>query len=184
MWPTILAARLKGRWGMVNAGISGNRLLGDGASGVVRLMHDALSHPGVRWLMLLEGINDITGATRPGAVSKLSADDLIEGYKQIIETAHLYGVRVAGCTITPYGGSSPFSESGEAMRQAVNRWIRTGGVFDAVVDFDAATRDAKDPTRFRSEADSPDLLHPGNAGYKLMGDAVDLAIFSAAKKRF
>jgi lysophospholipase L1-like esterase len=182
-WPDILAQRLQAnkatrRFGVVNAGISGNRVLGDNASGIVRLSQDALRQPGIRWLMLLEGINDITGATRQPGPPTLAAKDLIAAYKQIIETAHLYGVKVVGCTLTPYGGSPAHREAGERIRTEVNEWIRTSHAFDAVVDFDAATRDPKDPLRFKAEVDSPDMLHPANPGYKMMADAVDLAIFT------
>ncbi len=177
-WPALLARRLQGKHiGIVNAGISGNRILGDNNSGLSRLLHDALTVPGVRWLTLLEGINDITGATRGNANTLFTADNLTAAYRQIIETAHLYGVKVAGCTLTPYAGSSAYSERGEAIRKAANEWIRTSRAFDAVLDFDAATRDPKTPDRFRSEADSPDLLHPGDAGYKLMADSINLAVF-------
>jgi lysophospholipase L1-like esterase len=176
-WPSLLARRLGGkRIGIVNAGISGNRILGDNNSGLSRLLRDALTVPGVRWLTLLEGINDINGAMRANA--PFSADDLISAYRQVIETAHLYGVKVAGCTLTPYAGSSAYTEKGEAIRQAANQWIRTSGAFDAVFDFDARTRDPKTPGRFRPEADSPDLLHPGDAGYKLMADGIDLRVFA------
>lgn len=194
MWPALLAARLQANAatkhvGVVNAGISGNRLLGDNTSGVVRFVEHALSVPGVKWITVLEGINDISGATRqnPGALTggaapaparAFSADDLIRAYRQMIELAHLRGVKVIGCTITPFGGSSTFTERGEAIRQAANEWIRKSGAFDAVVDFDAATRGNADPLRFRAEADSPDLLHPGDSGYRLMADAFDLAVFT------
>jgi lysophospholipase L1-like esterase len=183
MWPAILAARLQAnaptaQVGVVNAGIAGNRILGDNGGGLVRLLPHALSVPGVKWISLLEGINDITAATRSsqGTVT-MTAEDLTAAYRQVIETAHLYGVKVIGCTLTPYGGSNVYTEAGEAIRQAANQWIRTSRAFDAVVDFDAATRDPKDPQRFRPEADSPDMLHPGDAGYKLMGEAFDLKIF-------
>jgi lysophospholipase L1-like esterase len=188
MWPALLAARLQAdsqtaQVAVVNAGISGNRILGDNGGGLARLLRDALSQPGVKWLALMEGINDITGATtgtRPaGSAPALTADDLIAAYRQVIATAHLYGVRAIGCTLTPYGGSTPWRAEGEAIRGAVNQWIRGSGEFDAVVDFDAVTRDARDPLRFRAEADSPDMLHPGDAGYKLMAAAVDLAIFKS-----
>jgi hypothetical protein len=86
-------------------------------------------------------------------------------------------VKVFGCTLTPYGGSPAYTEAGEAIRDAVNRWIRTSGAFDGVIDFDAATRDASDPKRFRTEADSPDMLHPANPGYRMMADSVDLRLF-------
>jgi lysophospholipase L1-like esterase len=182
-WPTLLAARLQADKrtagiSVVNAGISGNRVLGDNNSALARMLHDVFTVPGVRWMTLLEGINDITGFTRPGApASNFTAETLIAAYRQIIDTAHLYGVKVAGCTMTPYQGATPYSEAGEAIRQAANEWIRTSGAFDAVIDFDAAVRDSKTPGRFRPEADSPDLLHPGDAGYQLMADAIDLNIF-------
>jgi lysophospholipase L1-like esterase len=199
MWPALLAARLQAKAAtkhiaVVNAGISGNRLLGDNNSGLVRFVQHALNVPGVRWVTILEGINDISGATRrppaaaagatttpaptAAAAPPLTAEDLIGAYRQMIEAAHHRGVNVIGCTITPFGGSSTFTDRGEAIRVAVNDWIRTSGAFDAVVDFDAATRDRADARRFRAEADSPDLLHPGDGGYRLMADAVDLAIFT------
>jgi lysophospholipase L1-like esterase len=93
--------------------------------------------------------------------------------------AHLYGVKVIGCTLTPYGGSNVYNDYGESVRTAVNQWIRNGGAFDSVVDFDAATRDPNDPKRFRPAADSPDMLHPSNPGYKLMGEAFDLSLFAS-----
>jgi lysophospholipase L1-like esterase len=183
MWPAVLAARLQknkstASIAVVNAGISGNRVLGDNQSALARLEHDVMSHPGVRWITVLEGINDITGGSRglPGA-PPIKPDMLIAAYRQIINTAHARGVKVIGCTLTPYGGATPFNEYGESVRSAVNQWIRTGGAFDAVIDFDAAVRDSNDPTRMRPEVDSPDMLHPGDAGYKLMGEAVDLRIF-------
>jgi lysophospholipase L1-like esterase len=183
MWPAVLAARLQANRatahiGVVNAGISGNRVLGDNGSALARLHRDVFSQPGVKWMTLLEGINDVTGATRQPGAATLTADELIAAYRQIIETAHLYGVKVIGCTLTPYGGSPVYNENGEAIRDAANRWIQTGGAFDAVIDFDAATRDRGDPKRFSPQADSPDLLHPANPGYKMMADAVNLSIFS------
>jgi lysophospholipase L1-like esterase len=183
-WPSILAARLQANkatahLGVVNAGISGNTVRGDNNSALSRYYHDVLSVPGIQWITVLEGINDITRATRQNATApSLTADDLIAAYRQLIELAHLHGVKIAGCTITPFGGSNVFTEAGENIRTAVNNWIRTGGAFDAVIDFDAATRDPQKPERFRAEADSPDLLHPANPGYKLMGEAVPTAIFT------
>ena len=184
MWPAVLATRLQANRatagvGVVNAAISGNRVLGDNTSGLARLARDVLAVPGVRWMTMMEGINDITGATRAGQAGKsFTADTLIGAYRQVIETAHAQGVRVIGCTLTPYGGSNVFTEEGEAIRQAVNTWIRTGGGFDGVIDFDAATRDPQTPARFRAEADSPDLLHPANPGYALMAKGVDLTLFT------
>jgi lysophospholipase L1-like esterase len=175
MWPAVLAARLQANKAtahvaVVNAGISGNRLLGDNGSGLVRLFHDALSQPGVRWMTVLEGINDITGGVRePGR--------LIAAYQQVIAAGHEHGVKVIGCTITPFGGSNVFTDERESVRTSVNEWIRTGGAFDGVVDFDKAVRDPADPKRMRKETDSPDMLHPANPGYKLMGEAIDLKLF-------
>ena len=187
MWPAVLATRLQANRatagvGVVNAAISGNRVLGDNNSGVARLARDVLAVPGVRWMTMMEGINDITGATRSGQAGKsFTAETLIAAYRQVIETAHAEGVQVIGCTLTPYGGSNVFTDEGEAIRQAVNTWIRTGKGFDAVIDFDAATRDPQTPSRFRPEADSPDLLHPANPGYALMAGAVDLKLFTGSR---
>jgi lysophospholipase L1-like esterase len=134
-------------------------------------------------MTLLEGINDITNATRTGqAGATFTADTLIAAYRQMIELAHSDGVKVIGCTITPYGGSNVYTEQGEDIRQAVNRWIRTGGAFDAIADFDRATRDEQDPSRFRTEADSPDMLHPANAGYALMAQSLDLSVFAKLRR--
>ena len=182
-WPAVLAARLQANkatahMAVVNVGISGNRILGDNGGGLVRLFHDALDKPGVRWITLLEGINDISGGARQTGPNAFSADDLIAAYRQVIAMAHGAGVKVAGCTLTPFGGSSAYSDRGEEIRSAANNFIRSSGEFDAVIDFEAAVRDAADPKRYRKEADSPDLLHPGDAGYKLMGQAIDLSIFA------
>jgi len=181
----VLAARLQAnkttsRISVVNAGISGNRLLGDNNSGLARLYHDVLTQPGIRWMSVLIGINDITGGSRNQTIT---AETLVAAYRQLIENAHLLNVKVIGCTLTPYGGSNVYSDYGESVRSAVNQWIRNSGAFDAVVDFEAAVRDSKDPTRFRAEADSPDMLHPANPGYKLMGEAFGLNILVPTPKR-
>lgn len=194
-WPDLLAKRLSAERGtpglaVVNAGISGNRILWDGAgvNALARLDRDVLAQPGVVNLIVLEGINDIgwphikprnlpEGATpreSPFAHQTVSAQDLIAGLAQIIERAHEHGIRVFGATITPYDGASVYSDDGEATRQAVNKWIRTGGAFDGVVDFDAAIRDPEHPTRVRADCDSGDHLHPSAAGYKVMSDAINL----------
>jgi lysophospholipase L1-like esterase len=183
-WPTRLAERLQANRatahiGVVNAGIAGNRILGDNGSGLARLVNDAIAQPGVSWIILLEGINDITQATRPqNAAQPFTSEDLIAAFRQVIAHAHLRGIRVAGATLTPFGGSSAYSDAGDEIRVATNEWIRTSRAFDAVIDFDRAVRDPNDPKRFRVEADSPDLLHPGDAGYRLMADAIDLTIFT------
>jgi lysophospholipase L1-like esterase len=119
--------------------------------------------------MLLEGINDIGhAATVPEEA--VTADELIGAYKQIIDEAHTHGIQAIGCTLTPYGGASYSRENGEAIREALNAWIRTSGAFDAVVDFEAATRDAAGPKKIRAEFDPGDHLHPNDAGYQAMAD--------------
>jgi lysophospholipase L1-like esterase len=130
--------------------------------------------PGVTHVVVLEAINDI-GIARSNPTP--SADDLIAGYKQLIQRAHTRGLKIYGATLTPYEGAAYFTQEGEAKRQTVNQWIRTGGGFDGVIDFDAATRDPNAPTKFKAEYDSGDHLHPNDAGYKAMGGAVDLALF-------
>lgn len=183
-WPALLAARLAAKKetahiGVANMGIGGNRVLrdGSGASALARFDRDVLSQAGVKWVMLLEGINDIgRGAT--SAAEMVTADELIAGYKQMIERAHLHGVMAIGCTLTPFGGAGYQRDAGEAVRAAVNEFIRTGGAFDAVVDFEAATRDASDPKKFRAEFDPGDHLHPNNDGYQSMADSINLSIFT------
>jgi len=173
--------------GVLNQGISGNRLLADGAgvNALARFDRDVLGMSGLKWVMILEGINDIgvTTSARGNAPppNPVTADELIGAVKQMIERAHAHGIKVAGCTLTPYEGAAYYSEKGEEVRQAVNRWIRTGGAFDAVVDFEKATQDAANPKTFKAEFNNGDHLHPNDAGYKAMADAIDLKIFSSKK---
>jgi lysophospholipase L1-like esterase len=183
-WPALLAARLAknnrtGTIGVANMGISGNRVLydGTGASALARFDRDVLSQSGVKWVMLLEGINDIGRVGTP-TLEAPTAEDLIAAYRQFIDMAHTHGIKAIGCTLTPYVGAVYAREAGEAVRKAVNAFIRTSGAFDAVVDFDAATRDSADPTRIRAAFDPGDHLHPNDAGYQAMADAVDLTIFT------
>jgi lysophospholipase L1-like esterase len=184
-WPALLATRLAANKatahiGVANLGIGGNRLLrdGTGANALARFDRDVLSQPGVRWVTLLEGINDIGhGDTEP-----VTAPEIIAIYRQLIAQAHLHGVKIIGCTLTPYEGAGYSREAGEAIRAAVNAWIRTSGAFDAVVDFDAATRDPANPRRIRPEFDPGDHLHPNDAGYQAMANAIDLAIFAARRQ--
>ena len=182
-WPSVLAERLNANTataniGVVNMGISGNRVLGDGAgvSALARFDRDVLSQPGVRWVMIMEGINDIGGTAR-GNAPGVSAETLIAAMRQMITRAHGRGIKVVGCTLTPYEGAGYFSESGETMRQALNRFIRTSGEFDAVVDFDAVIRDPDNPRRFLPHYTNGDNLHPNDDGYRAMAEAVDLSIF-------
>jgi lysophospholipase L1-like esterase len=187
-WPSIFAARLQrnkstANLAVANVGISGNQLLRDGAgvSALARFDRDVLVQPGVKYVMLMEGINDITLMTRPTAEPKSEAaitDELIAGYIQIVGRARAHGLRIIGCTLTPFDGSRAFTDKGETVRTAVNQWIRSSGAFDAVVDFDAATRDPKNPKRFRQEFQAGDFLHPSEEGYQAMADAIDFALFT------
>jgi lysophospholipase L1-like esterase len=180
-WPAALSARLAANRStaniaVANMGIGGNRVLRDmaGASALARFDRDVLSQPGVKWVMLLEGINDIGRSNTEPA----SADDLIGAYKQIIERAHSHGIKVVGCTLTPYQGANYAREEGEGTREAVNTWIRTGRGFDAVIDFEAATRDPNNPKRLRADFDPGDHLHPNDEGYQAMANAIDLSTFA------
>jgi lysophospholipase L1-like esterase len=200
-WPSDLARRLEQTAGgsnvaVVNAGVAGNRLLNDclivsvgcsGASALARFDRDALALPGVTHVVLSEGINDIAfpGAKLGGVYfadpgDGPTAEDLIGAYHQLIARAHARGVTMIGATMTPFEGANVpdfYSESKEAVRQATNRWIRTSGAFDAVVDFDALLRDPDHPARLLPRFASPDRLHPNDAGYQAMADAIDLALF-------
>jgi lysophospholipase L1-like esterase len=200
-WPGDLIRRLGKRpegskVAAVNAGVVGNRLLNDcfipsigcfSVSALARFERDALALPGVTHIVLLEGINDIAF---PGA--KLgeqyladandirSPEDLIAAYLQLIARAHAHGVQLIGATLTPFEGveiPGYYSESKEATRQAVNKWIRTSHSFDGVIDFDAVLRDPDHPSRLLPKFASEDHLHPNDAGYQSMADAIDLAIF-------
>ncbi|WP_266158525.1 SGNH/GDSL hydrolase family protein [Dyella silvatica] len=184
-WPDFLARRLVGQnIAVVNAGISGARVLRDkmGVNALARFDRDVLNQPGVATVIVLMGINDIgwhgsaLGPQEPVA----AADELIAGYRQLIAQAHVHGVRIVGATLTPFEGAlqdTPmkgyYNLDKERVRQAVNRWIREGGEFDAVVDFDAAVRDPAHPQRFLPAYDSGDHLHPGDAGYQVMAEAID-----------
>jgi lysophospholipase L1-like esterase len=130
----------------------------------------------VRWLIVAEGVNDI-GAARGAEGSSAVARQLEEAYRTIVRRAHAKGLRVYGATILPFGGSFYASPEHEAARQAVNAWIRTAGVFDAVIDLDAALRDPGDPSRLLPAADGGDHLHPNERGYELIAAAVELALF-------
>ena len=183
-WPSLLSERLvanpaTANLSVLNMGIAGNQVLGDGAgvAALARFDRDVLSQAGVKWLMILEGINDMNLAGRGGNAPgrALTADDLIGGMQQMIERAHTHGIKVIGCTLTPFGGAS---DAVENMRQALNLFIRTGGAFDAVVDWDKVIRDPNDPRQFIKEYNNTDRLHPNDAGYKAMADAVDLSIFA------
>jgi lysophospholipase L1-like esterase len=189
-WPSILAQRLLSGGAapssaVANEGIAGNRILHDsvGPSALARFDRDVLGLSGVTTLIILEGINDIQVATRPAnPADPVSTDDVIGGLRQIVERSHLHGISVIGCTLTPYQGAPNYSERGDAMRETVNQWIRTGGAFDAVIDFESAVRDPANPKRFLPAYDGGDHLHPNDAGYKAMADSIDLSLFALASR--
>ena len=190
-WPDHLARRLQSqgiKMGVLNAGIGGNRVLneaavpegidtravGAGINALARFEHHVLSLPGVTHVIVLEGINDIGNARQNPTPT---AEDLIAAHQQLIEQAHARGLKIVGATLTPFWGAAYYTEVGEAKRQALNQWIRTSKAYDGVVDFDRATRDAGDPKKLLEKYDSCDYLHPSDAGYKAMGDAIDLSLF-------
>ena len=182
-WPDRLAERLAAdrrfaTYGVVNAALSGNRVLADGQiamfgqNALARFDRDVLSVPGVTTIVLLEGINDIGQAKdNPPGVGTIVA-----GYRQLIARAHAKGLRIVAGTLLPYAGAAYYRPNGDAIRMAVNRWILTSGAFDAVIDFDKATRDPAHPERLRPDLQSGDWLHPNDAGYRTMGNAVPLEI--------
>jgi lysophospholipase L1-like esterase len=176
-WPNVLARHLAAahaldRLAVLDEGISGNRILWDheGRNALARFDGDVLRQPGVRYVIVLEGINDIGWPLRAEWRDQdVSAARIIAG--------HELGLTIYGATLTPFEGAGYFTPEGEAKREAINRWIRTSGAYDGVIDFDAATRDPAHPTRFLPAYDSGDHLHPNDAGYRAMGEAVDLALF-------
>jgi lysophospholipase L1-like esterase len=186
-WPDIFATRLKGHHrGLLNAGIGGNRILHDalpnnirfGENALARFDRDVLSQAGVGYVVVLEGINDLGHAgTSAPASEAVSADEVIAGLTQIIERSHEKGIKVIGCTILPFEGAAYFSDEREMKRKLINEWIRNGKKFDGVVDFDKATRDPQHPDHVLPAYDSGDHLHPADAGYKAMAEAIDLALF-------
>jgi lysophospholipase L1-like esterase len=185
-WPDVLATRLNADpklkdVSVLNMGIGGNRVLNEvaGPSALTRLDRDVLSQSGVRYVIVLESINDIgrlAHVTNP--YDDITAQQLEMGLKQIADAAHEHGIKAIGATLTPYGGAGYSSDKGEQVREAVNDWIRTSGTFDGVVDFDKATQDPTNPKQFAPADDSGDHLHPGDAGYAAMGAAIDLSLFA------
>ena len=189
-WTDILAQRLQSQPGtrnvaVINQGIGGNRLLTDGlgSNALARFDHDVIAQPGVRYLAILEGINDIGMLARNGEVPRGEHDELVHriigAYQQMIVRAYTRDIKVLGATITPFVGSNYYhpGPASEADRQAINKWIRTPGHFDAVIDFDQITRDPAHPECLLPAFDSGDHLHPSPAGYAAMAQAVPLSLF-------
>ena len=191
-WPDLLALRLQGSGktkslGVLNEGIGGNRVLhnGTGPDALARFDRDVIAQAGVKYLVILESINDIGVATgTPNPHDVVTADDLIQGFSQMAERAHTHGITVYGATLTPFMGATYSSPAGEAIRQALNQWIRTSTLLDGFIDFDKATRDSANPAVFAASADSGDHLHPKDAGYKAMADSIDLGMFTSKKEKY
>jgi lysophospholipase L1-like esterase len=192
-WPDLLANRLDSKsntWGVVNMGISGNRILADGAgqSALVRFDRDVLATPGARVVIIFEGVNDlgIAYGNPQGPMAeivkvmaksgKVTAEQMIGGYRQLIARAHSKGLKVVAATITPYGGAMYYSSDGEQVRQAINSWIRTGHEVDGVIDFDAVMRDPEQPSQIKEGFHMGDHLHGSDAGYAAMAAAIDLSL--------
>jgi lysophospholipase L1-like esterase len=181
-WPDRLAERVASQgWAVVNAGISGNRLLrfGAGPSALARFDRDVLSVPGVRAVVLMEGINDIGRGFAPaGPTEPVSLEALKAAAEQVIARGREHGLRVIGATLTPYQGAAYASPAGETVRQAYNAWVRTGGAFDGVIDFDAVVADPADRLSIAPAYNIRDHLHPNDAGYRAMGDGVNLEVLA------
>ncbi|MDY6923069.1 MAG: SGNH/GDSL hydrolase family protein [Pseudomonadota bacterium] len=182
-WPSVLAERFEracpGQVVVLNQGISGNRLLDHGRSpsALARLDRDVLALPGVDHVILLAGINDIRHGGAPAMTPGRDAADMILGYRQVVARLRDHGIRVIAGTLTPFEGSERFEPVAEGTRQALNAFIRDGGAFDGVIDFDAAVRDPTRPAAFAPGTARDDRLHPGDEGYRLMAEAVDLSLF-------
>ncbi len=211
-WPDVLARRLvaehgKGAPAVLNVGIAGNRVLRDnaglgvfrgdtgpsgdsaeppnpnagfGPSAVSRFDRDVLLQPGVTHVIVLETINDI-GMARDARSPTVA--ELIAGHRALIQRAHARDLKIYGGTLTPFEGAFYWTEAGEAKRRALNEWIRTSGAYDAVIDFDAAVRDPSNPTRFVAAYHAGDWLHPSDEGYRVMGEAIDLSLFTSDGNR-
>jgi lysophospholipase L1-like esterase len=192
-WPDVLAERLAAASdpmpGVLNQGIGGNRLLRDapaefpffGPSALRRFDREVLALAGVTHLIVFEGINDIGAPVMSGDASQaVTADELIAGLRQLVERAHEHGIVTYGATITPCEGANYISPEGEAIRATVNDWIRGGGAFDAVIDFDAVVRDPDHPARLLPAYDGGDHLHINDAGFKAIAESIDLGLFETA----
>jgi lysophospholipase L1-like esterase len=186
-WPDQLSRRLQARsggrpMGVMNQGLGGNRILHDvrGDSGLRRFDRDVLAQPGVTHVIVMLGTNDLRNRwARPE--EEVTAEQMIAGLKQLAVRARTRGIKIFGATLTPYENETflvgAWTPVREGKRQAVNTWIRDGGAFDAVVDFDRALRDPAHPARMLPIYDCGDHLHPSDQGYNAMGDAIDLALF-------
>ena len=180
-WSDYLIERLQGspqtaKISVLNEGLAGNRVLKTeyGQSAIARFDRDVLSQSGARYLILLEGINDINW---PDPDEDASEAALITGLAQFVTRAPAHGLKVVAWTYTPHGNSDGFTPQKESTRAAVNHWYKTKGAVDAVIDFDNATRNPKMPTELEAAFDSGDHLHPNDKGYAAMAKAIDLSTF-------
>ena len=202
-WPNLLAARLQAnpkysRFAVVDEGIGGNRILhsggspdaraGEHPSGLTRWSYDALDRSGVKYVILLEAVNDIghSSLIKAGLAqarqakspeTPITASDLIHAMMQMIDEAHARGIKVIGATLTPYGGAKYERPDGEAIHNQVNDFIRHGGKFDGVIDFEKATQDPAHPDRYLPEYNDKDHLHPNDKGAQAMADSIALSLF-------
>ncbi len=190
-WPDYLARRLLAHKdtrdiAVLNEAISGNRLLNDeiGPNAQKRIDRDVLTQGGLAYVIVLLGTNDMgfsqlaPGTFPPSvALTNVSADDIIAGYKQVIRRAHEQGARIYGGTVLPFEGAFYWDAAAEVKRETINQWIRTSGWFDAVIDFEKVVRDPSAPTKLLPAYDSGDHLHPNDAGYAAMGNSIDLRLF-------
>jgi len=189
-WPDVLATRLAAAGldtGIANEGLGGNRLLHDavtpyifyGLSALNRFDRDALSTPGVRTIIVFIGLNDINAPGFQAPASEaVSADEIIAGYKLLIERAHARNIRILAATLTPCGGFIAYADSKETKRQTVNAWLRTSNAFDGMFDFDMLLRDPAHPVQLNPDYDSGDHIHPNDRGYALLGNSIDLSILN------
>jgi lysophospholipase L1-like esterase len=190
-WPNVLDTRLRARakaagLGVINEAIAGNRVLHDatptqvrfGVNALARFDRDVLAQPGVKYVTVMEGINDIGfPPTIAPASEEVTAEDIIATHKQLIARAHEHGLKIYGATLTPFEGAAYYLPEKEPKRKAVNEWIRNSKAYDGVIDFDAVVRDPQNPLRILPAYDGGDHLHFSDAGYKAMGDAIDLSLF-------
>ena len=183
-WPDALADKLVAAgkpMGIMNVGTGGNRLLhyGTGESGLQRFDRDVLAQPGATHVIVLLGINDLR--RRPNVTEVVTADDMIAGYQQLIVRAHAKGLKIYGGTLLPWEDETftpgAYTPEGGEKRRKINAWMRASGAFDAVIDFDKVLQDPANPNRMLPKWDSGDRLHPGDAGYRYMGDSIDLKLF-------
>lgn len=190
-WPDVLADRLQAagaEWAVANSSISGNRILspGMGESALARFDEDVLSLPNVRYLIIFEGVNDIGNrwGRRPPTAGfptldqpEITVEQMIAGYKQLVERAHAKGIKVLASPIGPFKGAMYWTAEGDLARQKINDWIRTSDTFDGLLTLDKAFADPADATQMRDGYHMGDHLHGSDAGLRAVGESIDLQLF-------